>query len=158
MSKSKKKRIIIIIVILTAFCLYFVVGNIRYNLDYNHQLQETKERYQILHDDLEALINGDVPEFQNIDYEFAFFLREYIEWEKMYIERDEVNRLPDEIYGLVSFPDDAPAREFRQIRDIYYDCIEQVYFDKGKPDEDMAERLAIADEEFNALFVEVDLL
>ena len=155
MSKSKKKRIII--VILVALCLYFVIGNIRYNLDYNHQLRETKEKYQILHDDLEALIDGDVPEFQNIDYAFAFFFNEYIEWEKMFIERDEVNRLPDEIYA-VHFGDDEPVHAFRQIRDIYYDCVEQVYFDKGKPDEDMAERLAIADEEFNALFVEVDLL
>lgn len=81
--------------------------------------KEAHNHYHLLHNDLEALIDGDVPVFQNIDYEFAFFFNEYIEWEKMYIKRDEVNRLPDE---------------------------------------DMAERLAIADEEFNALFVEVDLL
>lgn len=119
MSKSKKKRIVIVIVILIALCVYFVIGDIRNNLTYNTQLQEVKTKYQILHNDLEALIDGDVPVFQNIDYEFAFFFNEYIEWEKMYIKRDEVNRLPDE---------------------------------------DMAEKLAIADEDFNALFVEVDLL
>lgn len=156
--KRPRKKLVVGIFILVAIFSLCVVKDVQENMRYNQSLRDAKIKYIYFHDQLEDLIEGNTPEFQTIDFGYAFFFSTYIEWDKLYVPRCEENRLPDEVYTNVSDVRTAPARAYRQIRDIYYDCVQQVYFDKGEPDEDMMQRSEEADELLRSLYVEVDLL
>ena len=95
-SKGKKKLLTALAAVLVIVCVC-TAADIRNNINYNRHrhVEETKARYLCLHDDLEKLIKGDKPAFQNLDYEWAFFFTSYIEWEKLFDERDRLGRLPE---------------------------------------------------------------
>lgn len=132
----KKKYIYAIAIIL----LVAVLSHINYVHKYNTCADELGKNYSAVYKTLQSLCEGETVSFEQLNVTYAYFYTTYVEWQRLYWKTYEINLIPD-LHVEAWFSPDEVADAFRKFRAIYYDCIEDVYFDKGEVSEQLKEDL-----------------
>ena len=154
MKRVSIKKICICVLILVAL---LVVIHFKSIYEYNQCVEKMSERYLYLSEDLNRLISNEEVSFQEINNEYAFFMTNYAEWESLYRTNYERNMLPQS-HGEYNISIDTVADTYRDLRDLYYECVEKSYFNAEKLGEEEQLKLETLDDDFKILLEKTEYL
>lgn len=141
-----KKLFVCIIVVLLCLTTPFVRVH-----KYNDCVKELNERYLCLYGDLQCIVSNETVTFETINGEYAFFLTTYAEWESLYRKNCEINLIP-KLHREIDFAPEDAVKAYRNLRDFYYKCVQEVYFDKKVANEQLQSELETVNNDFSILF------
>lgn len=149
-----KKTLICIMVIVI---LLFTTSYFTRVHKYNDCVEELQERYSCLYEDLQGIVLGETVPFETINTEYAFFLTTYAEWESLYRKNYKTNLAPN-LHDEVGFAPEDAAETYRNLRDFYYKCVQEVYFDKKVVNEQLKSELETVNDDCSILFEKLSLV
>lgn len=145
MKLSRKKAFIIILAILITVNLAFVLKE---RQEYNKAVENVAESYDYLYKDMTKLLQNESIDFFSVEHQYVLFMGNYMRWDPMFTDLAEHGKLPEETNTLRGDSNEACW----QLRNLYYEAVETVYFNHESPTEKMMETLEENKASFDALF------